>query len=173
MLSSHPIFAELFGFVLFDLERLAAFQQRHNLSNDLLDAFVSSDLGTQVSREGTAIPISGVTADYYHFALRREGEAPYLPAHAATVRSDGWTLESTAGELLVCGIGYLKAFEAQKFGSNGSFLKFEIPVGWNELTITGGVDSASNPVYEILVRSSGAPPAFRANLEDNFEILGV
>ena len=171
MLNNQPVFAELFGLVIFNLDRLVEFKQRHNLDEDLLTAFTTTDLGTQLSEEGVVIPLTGILGEYYHFSIHnQQTDRPYLTENQIVIKSDGWILESRKGELTVCGIGYLKQFDSDYFAHADKFIRLPILPGWNEVTITGGIDDSERLVYELSVVNKSDKPLFSGNFEDSFNI---
>lgn len=172
MLNSQSVFAELFGFVVLDLAGLVAFQREHNLGEDLLKSFTSLDLGEQVSKNGIAIPITGIPGDYYHWAVcNLASESSHLKEEQIVVKSTGWILHTPQGEATVCGIGYLKKFDADYFASSDKFVRLQLPAGWNEVTIVGGIDDAERLVYELRVTPTPVKPSFNADFEDDFSII--
>lgn len=172
MFYEKPVFAELFGLVIFDLKRLAEFQQRHNINQDLLDAFTTTELGTQVSEQGVSIPITNIEGEYYNFAVSNLlSNERYLADKQIVVRSSGWILESTSGEIIVCGIGYFKQFDENIFLKTEKFIRLSLTPGWNEITIVGGTDDESRLVYEILTNPVSSKPVFLGNFEDSFSLI--
>jgi hypothetical protein len=172
MLYNQPVFAELFGLVVLDLVGLAAFQKAHSLGEDLLESFTTLDLGEQVSEDGIAIPITGIPGDYYHWAVcNLATESSHLKEEQIVVKSDGWILHTPQGEATVCGIGYLKKFDVDYFASSDKFVRLQLPAGWNEVTIVGGIDDAERLVYELRVTPTPAKPLFTGDFEDNFSII--
>jgi hypothetical protein len=172
MFYNQSVFAELFGFAVLDLAGLVAFQKEHNLSEDILTSLTSLNLGEQVSENGIAIPIVGIPGDYYYWSVcNLELESNHLRDAQVVVKSDGWLLYSDKGEATVCGIGYLKKFDAEYFSSTDKFVRIQLPVGWNEVTIVGGIDDKERLVYELRVASKSEKPSFKADFEDNFSII--
>lgn len=167
MFNNKPVFAELFGLVIFDLKNLRDFQMKYALGQDLLEILTTTNFGTQVSEEGAAIPISGITGDYYYIAATDASvNNRYLSEEQIRIRSKGWVLESESGEIMVCGIGYLKRFDENFFMTTDKFPRLSITKGWNEIEIVGGIDADGRAVYEILARAVSSKPYFSANFED-------
>lgn len=172
MINEKPVFAELFGLVLFDLKNLARFKQQQALGQDLLVALTTTDLGTQVSENGVAIPIGGIAGEYYHIAITNTlTDDGYLTENQIIIRSKGWLLESVSGEVIVCGIGYLKQFDEDFFVSTDKFPRLPITRGWNEIEIVGGNDENERPVYELLTKPVSTKPVFSGNFEDSFDFI--
>lgn len=169
---NQPVFAELFGLVVFDFVGLARFQNLHNLGEDLLESFTTLDLGEQVSESGIAIPITGIPGDYYHWTVcNLTTESSHLKDEQVVVKPSGWILYTPHGEATVCGIGYLKKFDVDYFASSDKFIRLELPAGWNEVTIVGGIDDAERLVYELRVTPALAKPRFRGDFEASFSII--
>jgi hypothetical protein len=172
MFYHRSIFAELFGFVIFDLAGLVAFQREHHLSDDILDAFTSLDLGEQVSENGIAIPITDIPGDYYYWSVcNPESELSHLKGAQVIIKSGGWLLYTTQGEVTVCGIGYLKKLDATYFSNTDKFVRLQLSAGWNEVTIVGGIDNEERLVYELRVTPKLEKPSFNASFEDNFSLI--
>ena len=171
MFYNRSVFAELFGLVILDLAGLAAFQRAHNLGEDLLESFTSLDLGEEVSEKGIAIPITGIPGDYYHWAVcNLASESSHLKEEQVVVKSEGWILHTPQGEATVCGMGYLKKFDVDYFANSDKFVRLQLPAGWNEVTIVGGIDDAEHLVYELRVTSTLVKPDFSGDFNDNFSI---
>jgi hypothetical protein len=172
MFYHRSVFAELFGFVIFDLAGLVAFQREHHLSDDILDAFTSLDLGEQVSENGIAIPITGIPGDYYYWSIcNLESDSSHLKDAQVIIKSGGWLLYTAQGEVTVCGIGYLKNFDINHFSNTDKFVRLQLPTGWNEVTVVGGIDDEERLVYELRVTPKLEKPGFNASFEDNFSII--
>ena len=172
MLNQNSVIAELFGLALFDLKRLAAFQQQHEVGQDLLEALTTTDLGKQVSEEGIAIPITGIPGEYYHVAIRqRASQNRCLSDEQIIIRSSGWILESVTGEIIVCGIGYFKQFKESVFTDVDKFIRLPIALGWNEVEIVGGIDEKDRLIYELITNPVSVKPVFSGNFEDSFALL--
>lgn len=172
MLSNQPVFAELFGLVFLEPVELAAFQKIHELGRDLLEAFTSLELGDQVSADGVAIPIVGIAGEYYYVSVcNPDMDKSCLREEQISMISKGWIMHSIKGEIIVCGIGYLKDFEAAVFASNNKFVRLKIPMGWSEITVVGGIDDEDRLIYELRAYPKSAKPIFYGNFGDSFSII--
>lgn len=172
MLNGIPIFAELFGLAVFDLDKLSQFQQDHNLEEDLLEVFTSSDLGDQALQEGVVIPLLNIPGDYYYLSVSDlEKESPYLKNNQIIIKSNGWVINSSTGILHVMGIGYLKKFNRDVVLKNKKFIQFNVVPGWYEVEIVGGVDEDEKLVYEFNLKRTANKPLFSGDFQDNFNIV--
>lgn len=170
MLNRKPIFAELFGLVIFDLKGLKSFKEENNIGDDILDVLISSDLGDKISESGIAIPIVNIPGDYYYFVISHRNKTNrYLNNNQISITSKGWILLNEENEVYVCGVGYLKKFN-ENFIKEIS-IKLDIDKGWNEIEILGGIDNEDRLVYEIITNGTTVKPVFYGNLEDSFNII--
>lgn len=167
-----PVFAELFGLVILDVAELVAFKDANKLNEDLLQAFTTLDLGEQVSKNGIVIPMTGIAGEYYYLSVcNAELERTYLRDDQIVVKSGGWVIYTPKGEVVVCGIGYLKQFDATFFATTDKFARLPMPVGWSEVAIVGGIDDEERLVYELRVTPKSTKPVFSGNFEDDFSII--
>ena len=175
------IFSELGGFVIYEPALLARYLDEHGLANgDVLAYFTQTEHGGAVTREGIAVPISGVRSDYYNFAVTvGEADEEIFNQNEAKIISRGWVFHSS-GTLKIVGIGYFKDMSC--IGEQNS-LSFKLKRGRHGLEILSGYRSANfsgspascddtailsdTPVFHLRLMSS-AEPKFSGDLETSF-----
>jgi len=155
-------FPELYGFVLLDPERLDDLYEHDARGADLLARFTESEDGDRVSREGIAIPMLGLEAAYYTVVLRD----PATPGvvQAPRVRSGGWVLGTTSGQLLLCGLGSLVRWDSD----DPRHGRIQVPPGWYGVTVLGQVLKAGRPdeewLLELVLDPTEEPPRFAGDV---------
>lgn len=175
------IFSELGGFVIYEPALLARYLEEHGLANgDVLAYFTQTEHGDAVTREGIAVPISGVRSDYYDFAASTgEASEEIFAQDEAKIISRGWVFHSS-GTLKIAGIGYFK--DMSRIGDQNS-LSFCVERGRYSLEILGGYRGANfsgahvplgdksilsdTPVFHLRL-TPFAEPKFSGDLEASF-----
>lgn len=175
------IFSELGGFVIYEPALLAHYLDKHGLaSGDALAYFTQTEHGGAVTREGIAVPISGVRSDYYDFAVSTgEASEEIFAQDEAKIISRGWVFHSS-GTLKIAGIGYFK--DMSRIGDQNS-LSFCVERGRYSLEILGGYRGANfsgahvplgdksilsdTPVFHLRL-TPFAEPKFSGDLEASF-----
>lgn len=175
------IFSELGGFVAYEPALLARYLDEHGLaSGDVLAYFTQTEHGDAVTREGIAVPISGVRSDYYDFAVTAsEASEEIFAQNEAKIISRGWVFHSS-GTLRIVGIGYFK--DMSRISEQNS-LSFKLKRGRYRLEILGGYRGANfsgapaprddtpilsdTPVFHLRLTPS-AEPKFSGDLETPF-----
>lgn len=175
------IFSELGGFVIYEPALLARYLDEHGLvGDDVLAYFTQTEHGGAVTREGIAVPISGVRSDYYDFAVSTgEASEEIFAQDEAKIISRGWVFHSS-GTLKIVGIGYFK--DMSRIGEQNS-LSFRVKRGRYSLEILGGYRSANfsgspascddtpilsdTPVFHLRLTPS-TEPKFSGDLETSF-----
>jgi len=155
------LFSELHGFVIYEPLLLAEYLKRHNLnSKDVLSYFVDTDHGDIITREGIAIPVIGVPADYYSFTQE------YITDENALQKSGGWIFNGYSGTVRVVGIGHFK--DIFRINDSNS-LSFTVNKGWHDLTIISFFDSANEDAGFLLdFKQATNKPHFYGDVETKY-----
>ena len=175
------IFSELGGFVIYEPALLARYLDEHGLANgDVLAYFAQTEHGSAVTKEGIAVPISGVRSDYYDFTVTvGEADEEIFAQNEAKIISRGWVFHSS-GTLKIAGIGYFKDMSCI---SEQNSLSFRVKRGRYRLEILGGYRGTNfsgaptplgdtsilsdTPVFHLRLTPS-AEPKFSGDLETSF-----
>jgi hypothetical protein len=155
-------FPELGGFAVVDPERLAAFFGGRAAGCDLLERFVSSGDGDRVAKEGIVLPLLGIEAGYYDLVFRAPDEPSAI--ERASVSARGWVLGSERGELLLCGLGYLKDWRPD----HARHGRVSVAPGWYAVEVRGALVAGEDDcdgVIELVLAPSAARPRFSAALD--------
>ncbi|MDI6105211.1 hypothetical protein QLQ12_42165 [Actinoplanes sp. NEAU-A12] len=160
-------FPELFGFVLLDPARLDHALGGNTEGTNLLDVFTTTEQGDRVAHDGIAIPVMGVDAGDYTVLVRHASDRS--PWTTPQLSSPGWVLGTETGSLLLCGAGHLTAWAPD----HPEHRHVAVPPGWYEVEIRGhllaqGPDDAA---YEFILTSTVTPPAFHADLDQQFGLV--
>jgi hypothetical protein len=143
------VFAEGFGVVLVNprlLDHLCA-----PARGNLLQAFMSTDLGNRVCAEGAIVPVVGLAHGDYMVGLR---DSPPALLGDARKTSSGWVLRNDDDALLLSGLGYLADWDPM----HPTHRRIVVPSGHYAVSFSGGLTVDAEPRF----RSEGGGRAGRA-----------
>jgi hypothetical protein len=168
--NNKTLFSELNGFIVYDKQAFENFIKKHKIESNIMEALGTSNLGSEISKAGIAIPVLNITADYYSFSAERNDLFYNLKEKQPKIHSTGWILYSRTGLIKIAGIGY---FLNYKNPSNIKSITLEIAKGWNKIELAGGLNDNSEPTYEIACKPVQEKPNFTASLTDNLDIFNA
>ncbi len=164
------LFAELNGFIIYDEEEFENFIKKHKIESNTMEALAISNLGSEVSEAGIAIPVLNIIADDYSFNTKRDDLPSELKEEQVKIHSAGWILYSRTGLIKIAGTGY---FLNYKNPDSIKSITLEIAIGWNEIKLIGGFNESSEPIYEIVFKPVPKKPEFSASFFDNLDVFSV
>ena len=163
-------------FILGDPEALSAYQQAHQLPNDLLAEFTTQDTGDLVVEQGVMIPLAGIENYPYtiYFNLNAEPSVFEKESNLQFQRT-GYVLQVQSGEIYLFTMPYLRnwAEGAQRLKNNQIRPRVALPNGWYEVSILGGETNTSNgwePTLEFQFRASETMPHYQGDIQFRFYI---
>ena len=155
------IFSELNGFVIYEPILLQEYLKNNQLTDkNVLNYLTETEYGDLITEEGIAIPIVGLTSDYYTFKIIKE-----LPLHYKVI-SEGWVLNVISAQIRIVGIGYF--LDIEKIDDSNSISFIDIPNGWYKLSIVSYFDDENRKTFGLMLEKSINKPLFEGDMNTNY-----
>ena len=155
------IFSELEGFVIYEPILLQEYLKNNQLTDkNVLNYLTETEYGDLITEEGIAIPIVGLTSDYYAFKIIKE-----LPLHYKVI-SEGWVLNVISAQIRIVGIGYF--VDIEKIDDSNSISFIDIPNGWYKLSIVSYFDDENRKTFGLMLEKSINKPLFEGDMNTNY-----
>ena len=155
------IFSELNGFVIYEPILLQEYLKNNQLTDkNVLNYLTETEYGDLITEEGIAIPIVGLTSDYYAFKIIKELPLDYK------VISEGWVLNVISAQIRIVGIGYF--VDIEKIDDSNSISFSDIPNGWYKLSIVSYFDDENRKTFGLMLEKSIDKPLFEGDMNTNY-----
>ncbi len=155
------IFSELNGFVIYEPILLQEYLKKNQLTDkNVLNYLMETEYGDLITEEGIALPIVGLTSDYYAFKIIKE-----LPLHYKVI-SEGWVLNVISMQIRIVGIGYF--VDIEKIDDSNSISFIDIPKGWYKLSIVSYFDDENRKTFGLMLEESINKPLFKGDMNTNY-----
>lgn len=165
-------------FILADPETLTCFQLQHELQENLIEVFTTTDLGEKVIETGSSIPMSGIE-NYPYTIYFNTDDSPSIfskEKNEEQFTRTGFIVLVVSGKLSLFTIPYLQNWGEmkEKLLTNGFRPIIDIPQGWHTLTVKGGEvlceDGGWDPALEFILTKSKEKPQFSADMYSPFTV---
>nr|WP_315005977.1 hypothetical protein [uncultured Capnocytophaga sp.] len=155
------IFSELNGFVIYEPILLQEYLKNNQLTDkNVLNYLTETEYGDLITEEGIALPIIGLTSDYYAFKIIKES-----PLHYKVI-SEGWVLNVISAQIRIVGIGYF--VDIEKIDDSNSISFSDIPNGWYKLSIVSYFDDENRKTFGLMLEKSINKPLFEGDMNTNY-----
>ncbi|WP_291728121.1 hypothetical protein [Bernardetia sp.] len=145
-------------FILADPFTLLEFKKQHNLPNDLITTFTTTDFGEIAVRERKMIPLSQVQNYPYtiYFNLMGENIELLKPQNDLQIHQKGYLLEVQSEIICLFTIPYLKDFTVEKIDKllKNRKAQIKLPKGLYSISILGGQTcqkTGKEPTFEFII----------------------
>ena len=157
------MFAERHGLVLVNAQLLQRICSSLQVGDDLLTLFTSSEIGATVCRRGAVVPVIGLAQGGHDVSVRNTP-----PSMLSDVRktSTGWVLRAGAAPTLLCGLGYLSAWDPEHVQHR----KLTVPSGLYAIEFSGGFSAEGRWGIDFLVTPTDKEPDEPPGLEVAFDL---
>jgi hypothetical protein len=168
-------------FLLADIQVLEKYKIENNLPDDLSNEFTNNDLYDKALEDGVVIAMAGIENYPYTIIFSLSNNSPELlkEGNQLQIRESGYILKVENKQIMLFTWRILHNFSKTKVEEllenykKGHKAKIEIPNGWYEVEILGGLtlqNGDSEPTFEFLLTPSEAKPTFSANIQCDFKI---
>lgn len=141
-------------FILADVDLLSSFVDEHQLSDDLIAEFTTTDYGDAVVDKGVILPIRGIENYPYTVYFNASSESVFSTLESDVQhRKSGYFLEVTASRLYLLTMPLLKGWSEKRDFIKSNRPRFDIENGYYSVEVVCGEtlqDSGWEPTIEFL-----------------------
>lgn len=164
-------------FILGDPDLLMQYKQEHNLPNDLVTEFTTSEVGDHVVTEGVIVPLPGIENYPYTIYFNLSGNTPELmkEGNDLQIRRDGYILQVKHERIYLYTIPYLRNYTSESLATlkKHRLANITLPNGWYTVSILGGQTRQATglePTFEFVVNAAPGRPGYGADMNFSFRI---
>ncbi|WP_133557347.1 hypothetical protein [Pedobacter duraquae] len=163
-------------FLIGDPYLLMDFKRKHQLPDDLITEFTTTDEGDRVVEEGVMIPLTGISNYPYTVYFNLNGNSPELlkAENQLQLQQDGYKLQVKYGVIYLYTIPYLRNFIAEPLVTlEKRSTRISLPNGWYKFAVLAGEteqETGMEPTFEFIITAVSDEPDFTADIQYRFTI---
>lgn len=161
-------------FILADIDLLSSFVDEHQLSDDLIAEFTTTDYGDAVVDQGVILPIRGIENFPYTVYFNASPESVFSTLECDIQhRKSGYFMEVTASRLYLLTMPLLRGWSEKRDFIRSNRPSFDIENGYYAVEVVCGEtlqDSGWEPTIEFLFDKRALRPKSVADISYSFDI---
>ncbi|WP_338769255.1 hypothetical protein WAF17_09470 [Bernardetia sp. ABR2-2B] len=164
-------------FILADPYTLLDYKNKHNLPNNLIDNFTTTDFGERAIKEGKMITLSQIENYPYTIYFNFSGNSEFSKhKNDLQIRQDGYFLEVKSEQICLFTVPYLKNYSPENINILLKNRKAQIKIanGIYSVSILGGQTeqtTGKEPTFEFMILPMKNKAIFAAeNINYSFKI---